>query len=135
MSCEWKEIYDEFKELYPELWKKGTSYIPYEYMVIEIRIPSVGKYLYDYRDGELTCLEHWTDKKEVVSHKKQQREDMYSEFCGRIEEYLYFNKMSHQQLSDKVGISRQSLSKYLNGSMIPKINTMKQIYEAINIEL
>lgn len=135
MICEWSEIYEEFKELYPELWRKGTSYSPYGYMTIEIRIPAVGKFSYDYRDGRLECLEKWVDEKEVRSREKEQRPVMYDKFCRIVETYLYENDITHQQFANKVGISRQTLSKYLNGNATPKVSTMRRICETISINL
>lgn len=135
MICEWSEIYNEFKDLYPELCKRGTSYSPCGYMTIEIRVPSVGIFLYDYQDGHLKCVEEFVNEREVRLREKELRPNMYKEFQCIVKDYLYNNHMTHQQFADLVHISRQTLSKYLNGDAIPKVSTMRRIYETININL
>ena len=135
MSTNWSIIYDEFKELYPELWRRGTTYSPSGYNAIEVRIPSVGIYKYDYSDGQLYCLEKWMDKEEMKIHKQIHRASAGDWFRKTVETYLHTNDLTHQEFADRVGISRQILSKYLNGSATPKMNTMSRICETININL
>ena len=135
MICEWSDIYREFNELYPELRRRGTSYAPYGYMTIEIRIPSVGRFKYNYDDGQLECLEEWTDEREIKRKEKEIRPVMYDEFCTAIERYLQNYRLTQQQFADMVGISSRSISKYLTGVSVPKVSTMRRICETINVNL
>lgn len=135
MKCDYETIYKEFKELYPELIRRGISFSPYGYMAIEIRIPSVGMFKYDYTDGQLECIEEWISPKEIKQMEKEQRPDMYDNFCRTINSYLREHRVTHQQFADMVDISRMSLSKYLNGTSIPKVSTMRRICKQINVDL
>lgn len=135
MLCDYRTIYKEFKELYPEMIRRGTSFSPYGYMAIEIRIPSDGIYIYDYADGQLRCVKKYFDRNEIKRLEKEQRPELYDNFCRVINLYLQEHRMTHQQFADTVDISRKSLSKYLNGTSIPKVSTMRRICKQINIDI
>lgn len=124
-----------FKQTYPNLIKRGTSYEPYYKNSMIVRIPTVGKLIYDKIDNKVTWLEHGEDNEELRRREKERRPELYEQFRYIVEHYLRDNRMTHQQFADLVGVSRQSLSKYLNGDAIPKISTMKRICKTINIDI
>lgn len=125
----------QFKQLYPNLIRRGISYEPYDKDFMVVRIPGVGKLLYDMYYDEINWLEHWEDKAKIKLREKERRSELYERFCFVIKRYLHDNHMTHQQFADMVGISRKSLSKYLNGDSIPKTSTMKRICETIDIDI
>lgn len=129
------KVFARFKELYPYMVRRGMNYEPYDYMTIKISIPGVGKAIYNYHNDKITWLEHWVDEKEIERQEKEMRPDMYEEFCAIIKNYMEQHEMTQQEFSDLVGISRRSISKYLNGDRIPKVSTMRDICKSINIEL
>lgn len=128
-------IYDDFRDSYPELWRRGITYGICGYMTIELLIPGVGRFNYRSDTDSIICLERWEDEKEIKRKEKESRSDMYERFCDIARQYMRDNKMTHQEFADKVRISRQSLSKYLLGDSIPKVSTMRRICECIGYEL
>ena len=134
MKLTWKKMFDEFRDSYPELWCRGTSFMPYEPYVIQVVIPDKGKLLYSAETDDITWLERWTSDKEQKRIEREQRPKMYDVFCDAVVDYLHDSNLTHQEFADRVGVSRRSLSKYLNGDRIPKVSTMQQIGEVIGIE-
>ena len=128
-------VIKRFKEKHPEMIRRGTSYEPYDHMSIMVRIPGVGKIIYEYFGDKITWLEHWIDDEEVKRREKEERPNIYNKFCRSIELYMIDNHLTQQQFADIVGISRQSLIKYLNHHAIPKVNTMRRICKEINIDI
>lgn len=128
-------ILKEFKSLHPDLWTRGSMCTICGYMTAEIRIPTKGIILYNIETDTITWLERWVDEKEVKRKEKEKRPKNYIYFCFVISEYLKKHRMTQQEFADMVGISRRSLSKYLNGNAIPKSSTMRNILNQINIDI
>lgn len=135
MKYSWSKIFKEFRESYPELWRRGTTYRPYSLMAIEIAIPCVGKLIYDRDADEIFWLEHWVDDAAIRKREKDMRPDMSERFCDTVKNYINTHGMTQQQFADFVGISRYMLNGYLNGRTIPKISTMRKICECINVNI
>ena len=130
-----KNTINGFKEAYPKLVKRGISYEPYDHMSIIVYIPGMGKLIYEYFGDKIAWLEKWTDERETKKYEKEHRHDLYEMFLERVTEYIIEHRMTQQEFADLVGISRQSLSKYLNGDKIPKVSTMRQICEKLYINI
>ena len=124
-----KKIFSEFRDLYPEYWRRGTSYIGLDEDSIEVRIPEVGKLIYNYYYDEI----EWLEKYEPI--QKEDRSELYIRFKQAVENYIDEYDVTHQEFADYVDISRQMLSKYLNGDAIPKIDTMRRICKIIDIDI
>ena len=39
MKYSWRMLFNDFKEHYPDKWRRGTTYEPYDHMTIIISIP------------------------------------------------------------------------------------------------
>lgn len=135
MKMTWRMIFTSFKKSYPELCRRGMSYQPYGQMTIRVMIPGVGKILYDCEKDDITWIERWRDEEEEKRLAIERRPSMYEHFVETIINYMDENQMTHQEFADMVGISRISISKYLNGRSIPKVSTMLEICEKINIDI
>ena len=124
-----KKIFDEFRDLYPEYWRRGTTYCEIDDDSIEIRIPQVGKLIYDNYYDEIKWIER------CESAKEEDRSELYQYFVEVVKNYIDEYGVTQQEFADYVGISRQMLSKYLNGDSIPKIDTMRRICKIINVDI
>lgn len=132
---EFRTTVNRFKELCPELICWNITYEENGYMNIIIHVPKKGKLIFDYPTDSLKWIEEWTDEKELKQQEREMRPDMYNQFCDKVEQYMYDHRLTHQQFADMVGISRWSLSRYLNNERIPKVSTMRRICEAANIDI
>lgn len=122
-------LFMEFRKEYPELWRRGTTYSLSGYMTIEVLIPDVGKLIYSKYDNSLVWLERRANESEYV------RPELYNRFCIFVRAYIRDHNMTYQEFADYVSVSRQSLSKYLNGDRMPKVSTMRNICRQIKINI
>lgn len=129
------KVFNEFKKRYPHLVRRGMSYEPYDQGAITVYIPGVGKLIYENLHHKIVWLEHWEDEKLIRQREKEQRPEIYERFRMSVGNYMRTNHMTHQEFADMVGISRQMLSKYLNGDVIPKVSTMRRICKNIHIDI
>lgn len=60
---------------------------------------------------------------------------MGSYFGDKMKQYRKERKWSLDQLADKVGSSKQVLSRYERGERIPRISAAKSIADALQVEL
>lgn len=132
---ELKQTIDQFKTKHPDLIKRGISYEPYDNMSIVVRIPCEGKLIYELFGDRITWLERWPDEKSIKMKDREMRQKDYTYFCFAVKQYMRDNHMSQQAFADIVGISRHSLSYYLNGRLIPKTNTMRRILKVIEKDI
>ena len=128
-------LVERFKTKYPELNRRGNTYIPDGSMNLIVLIPGRGKLNYSCSNDRITWLQRWEDEKELKQYNKEIRPVVYEEFCEKVTDYMRYHKLSNQEFCDQAGISRVSLSKYLNGGSIPKLGTMCRICEKMNIDL
>ena len=127
-------LFKDFRKAYPELWRYGANYELDGYMKIKIWSPCVGIFTYEYFGNKIEWLERWDDENKIKEQEREMRPKLYEYFLFMIEEYMKDTGATHQDLADISGISRQSISKYLSGKLIPKTSTMKKICDSIGIE-
>ena len=71
----WKMLFEDFKKVYPNKWRKGTSYHPEGFMTLLIIIPEDGKYKYEYFGKKLTLIEKFLTKNQTKYLKIFEREE------------------------------------------------------------
>lgn len=129
---EFKRLFRYFKEDYPELWERGTTFEPYAYQEILIRIPTKGKLIYNsvgVDSGKIRWIEKYEKKEEV------DRWNMYQRFLTEIAYYQDMAGITQVDISRITGISRQSINKYLSGVVCPKVSTMRLMAEKLGIDI
>lgn len=129
------KIFNEFKELHPNLIRRGITYKLCDRRAIEMLIPGAGKLIYQSDRDKIIWIERYNDEKEIKRQEKKNRYKMYIRFRFLVEEFMKNRNMTQHEFSEYVEISRQSLSRYLNGSSIPKVSTMRQICKHMNIDI
>ena len=55
-------------------------------------------------------------------------------FSKNLKFYLYERNMTQEDLANAIGASRQSISNWVNGKQIPKIDKVKKISDALGID-
>ena len=130
----------EFKKIYPSLVKRGISFQPDETNAMSIIIfaPNVGKLRYNMYSKRVTWIECWENeidrRMRLEEEKIENRNNMYNKFLEEIDIYRRETGATQECISEKTGISRQSLSKYLNKTRVPKVITMKHICKSLGID-
>ena len=108
-------------------------------MSIIIFAPNVGKLRYNIYSKRVSWIECWEDEKEQSKKRKEliieNRMDLYDNFIREINIYRKETGASIEHISNVSGISRQSLSKYLNKTRVPKVITIKHICKSLGIDI
>ena len=127
-------LFRDFRDAYPDLWRRGSDYKLDGYMTILVSIPTVGKLKYEYFGDRITWLERWEDPRELRRLEKERRTKDYSYFQFVVQEKMDSCGLSQGDISNITGYSRQSINAYLSGRRIPKLSTMIEITEALGID-
>lgn len=128
-------LFRDFRDAYPELWRRGCFYELCGYMQIRIHIPHTGKVIYDFFGDKLTWLERWEDPNETKRKERIYRSDTYDRFVNEVGARMLELDLSQQDIADMTGISRKSINQYLGGRAIPKLSTMQHICKTLNIDI
>ena len=128
-------LVERFKTKYPDLDRHGNTYIPDGTMNLIVLIPGRGKLNYSCSNDRIIWLQRYEDERDLKTRAKSLRPIVYEDFCEKVTQYMRYHKMTNQEFCDQAGISRKSLSKYLNHDSIPKLDTMRRICEKMNIDI
>ena len=56
-------------------------------------------------------------------------------FCDNLIQLRKYNKMTQEELAEKVGVSRQAIAKWETGETVPDLERSKLIAEVFNVSL
>jgi DNA-binding XRE family transcriptional regulator len=127
-------LFRDFRDAYPDLWRRGSDYQLIGYMSILVSIPAVGKLKYEYFGDKITWLERWEDPRATKRLDEERRRKDYSYFQFAVQDKMDELGLSQGDVADITGYSRKSINAYLTGRSIPKLSTMIDITEALGIE-
>ena len=124
----WAMVFDDFRKTYPNVWKRGTSYEPCDFMAITVVIPGDGKYKYEYYGKKLTLVKKYqTKKREKYSQIFERGQEV-----RKMEKVMRERKITQRRLSQVSGISRESINGYISGRKTPKQSTLVKLTNAMN---
>lgn len=124
----WAMVFDDFRKTYPNVWRRGTSYEPYDFMAITVIVPGDGKYKYEYYGKKLTLVEKYqTKKREKYSQIFERGQEV-----RKMEKVMRERKITQRRLSQVSGISRESINGYISGRKTPKQSTLVKLTNAMN---
>ena len=124
----WAMVFDDFRKTYPDVWRRGTSYEPYDFMAITVIVPGDGKYKYEYYGKKLTLVEKYqTKKREKYSQIFERGQEV-----RKMEKVMRERKITQRRLSQVSGISRESINGYISGRKTPKQSTLVKLTNAMN---
>ncbi len=135
---EYRKIWRMFKDEHPELIVRGISYTPWTYQEIKVYIPRKGVLIYNSvgaNGSKITWIERWNDERTIKEKEREMRPDIYQNLLKELFKYQEKTGSSQGDIARLTGMSRKSINKYLSGSVAPKVSTMRQIAEALGIEI
>lgn len=120
------EIIETFKNTYPLTAEKyaGYAYDPMKNEFI-ILLNDGSAILYDPCDNSIR--NHGT-----FTTEEKTEDDLQFEFAKRLADRLERTGMTQTELSEATGISRQTISRYVNGSAMPSLSNLISIAIALN---
>lgn len=127
MKYSFNMVFKDFKRAYPDLWRRGTTYQPENFMSIIVFVPGDGKYRYEYFGNKLTLLERYLTPKQVKTWNSFQREERVREIAEEMQE----RRITQMELAERSGISRQSINHYITGKKTPKASTLQRMEEGL----
>lgn len=134
----WKHLFQLFRREYPELWNYGTQWKPDEKDSIRIINPRKGEFVYRLvylNHGIIEWETRWETNVDIRKEEQSIRPGMYQNFLSEITRYQKETGASQGEIASITGMSRKSINKYLSGSVMPKVSTMRQIAEKLNLNV
>lgn len=154
----YRQIWLQFKEDYPELIERGTTYEPYGYMEITIHIPGLSPFVYNqvgtsgcnfringrwYSYDEIRQMKIRSEQKEIEDKRRREieakkskeeyRSKMYKSFLSMLRYYQKAYGATQEDIAELSGYSRKTINEYMTGKAMPKVSTMRKICEALDL--
>ena len=120
---------EEFKSIYYSLADDIVDSYPSGQMEITIKLADGSKWSYDYTTKG---IRHLGNVKRDDSGEYIPEDDYRLEFAIRLRRKLRLRGISYEELCERADISRQTLSKYLNGKSTPTIYTLSKMANVLN---
>lgn len=134
----YKGLFNKFKCEHPELLCYGTWWEPHGYREIKVDIPRQGVLLYNEigtTTGKITWIKRYIDEQVVKQKEREMRPDMYRRFLSEIDIYQRETGATQGEIASMTGFSRKSINRYLSGTVIPKVSTMRIIANELDIDI
>lgn len=122
----WDRILSEFEFEYPELAKKVIDSYPSGQMELTVKLDDGVKIAYDYLMKTVRTV---YDPKDESDHIPE--DDYRKSFAAKLYKKMRVNGMSQEELADMVGVSRVSMSSYMNGHSMPNIYILTKLAKAL----
>lgn len=122
----WDSILSEFEFEYPELAKKVIDSYPSGQMELTVKLDDGNKLAYDYLMKTVRTIYNPKDESDYMP------EDIYRKsFAAKLYNKMRVNGISQEELADMVGVSRVSMSSYMNGRSMPNIYILNKLAKAL----
>lgn len=124
----WEPVLENFKHSYPELYEKMVDWYPSGYLEITVKLD----------DGQLKVYEFMGDfVRTIKSIGEVNVEDVEESewrliFADRLRTRMRRSGIGQEELSNRSGISRVTLSNYMNGKATPSGYNLERLSRALN---
>lgn len=124
----WKPVLENFKNSYPELYDSMVDWYPSGYLEITVKL-SGGQYIaYEFM-GDLTRPIRSLEKPEDLNMDEEEWRLIFAE---RLKTRMYKCGINQDMLSHYTGISRVTLSNYVNSKATPSGFNLERLSRALN---
>lgn len=124
----WQPVYEQFKRVRPSDAEKMIDWYPSGLLEITIRTSDGLKLRYDYVNNTVrTVYSPYIDLSNFDEQKWRK------EFAIRLDHRMKYYGVTIDELSYMTGISKVTISKYLNAKSTPSSFNLKQISQALHI--
>lgn len=125
MNEQWRNVIDDFERHYPTIAEDVIDWYPIGRNEISIETSDGSKYVYMFIGNKL--IKYHDPNKDCVFDEMMWRQ----EFSKKLQQKMIDVHMGQDELSEKTGISKVSLSKYMNGRAIPSVYNVDRIAMAL----
>lgn len=125
----WEPILENFlsNERYAYLAERMRGWSPYDETRIIIKIDDGYNYIYDASDESLNLYIKRLEADELLEEAEWR-----NRFGMRLRSKMKKSRIGQDELSEMTGISRVTLSKYMNGKVTPSAYNLKKLARCLN---
>lgn len=122
----WEPVLQAFKDRYPDFAKDVVDWYPIGQMEIAVKNSKGDKHIYNMINQTFAAL-----KTRKTSDTYLDEDEWSKEFSYKLNKKMRMIGINQEGLSDLTGISRVSISKYMNGKAIPSVYNLEKIAWAL----
>lgn len=122
----WEPIYIDFENHHPDIANNIVDWYPSGQMEITVRLSNGDKISYDWMTKSIGRVYECVGPEEYLNE-----EDWRFEFANRLRKKMRRFGATQDTLSEETGISRITISKYLNGRATPSTYNLQLIARAL----
>lgn len=122
----WAPVFEEFTRLYTGMAEETVDWYPSGQMEITVKIRNGRKYIYDWYSKMTWPIKTYDDECEETEEEWRRR------FGRTLNRKMRRVCMYQDQLSEVTGISKVTLSKYMNGKASPSGHNISKLAKALN---
>lgn len=122
----WEPVYNEFEQRNPDISKDVINWYPSGQMEITVRLIDGNKLSYDWMTKSIGKVYETIETEGYLDE-----EDWRLEFAVRLRKKMRRVGFTQDTLSESTGISRITISKYLNGRATPSTYNLQLIARSL----
>jgi DNA-binding Xre family transcriptional regulator len=119
------EMYNDFSRLYPDVERKVIDWYQYGRKKLIVITEDRSEYLYDYTSKNCICL------KNANNDISMSEEEWKRKFSKSLKNKMLWNCIGQDELADLTGISKVTLSKYMNMKSTPSAHNIYRLAKAL----
>lgn len=127
-----EHVVEQYKLWYPTFYNRTVDYVTTGYHLLLAVLNDGSKVEFCSLDNSLRDV---TRSYDPEFNSNMSDEDYKKEFGSRLKTLLRDRSMKHENLADMIGVSRQSISMYINGKAMPNIRIVRCIARALECDV
>ena len=125
LDSHWNYILEQFENVYPELASEAVHWYSSGYNDIIVILEDGRRFLYNYMSHNLVPYY------EPDNLYDEEEAEWRTQFSYRLRRRMNDALMSQEQLAEQTGISKVTISKYMNGKATPSAYNMRRIRDVL----
>ena len=125
MNEQWLNVINDFERHYPKIAEEVIDWYPVNQNEIIVKTRDGSKYTYTFVGNKLIQFYDSNDKNEFDEATWK------DEFSNRLQRKMLTLHITQDELSVRTGISKVSLSRYMNGKASPSAYNLQRIADAL----
>lgn len=132
MMRQYERILDEYKVWYPTLYSRTVECRPSGRHMILVTLDDKSKIEFCSLDGTIRDVTKLYEHESIMD---MQETEWRKEFGHRLRRAMENSGINQEHLSEKMGISRQMLSRYSNGNATPSSYIVTKLSEVLKCDI
>lgn len=125
MSEQWNSVVEEFEMWYPNIAEKVVDWYPSARFEITVKTSDDEMFIFDWLEKSITRID-------TIDSEQYTDRDVSIMFSNKLRSKIMHKCMSMDELSELSGISRMTLSKYINAKSVPNLHNIHALSRALD---